>query len=99
MASSISALSSLTSPSTAATKAASNGTDALANKDTFLKLLVAQIKNQDPLSPSDGAQFVAQLAQFSDLEQSVSMRQDLDAIKNALLAAQPPVSTTSQPTA
>ena len=35
----------------------------------FLKLLVAQLKYQDPLSPQDGAAFVAQLAQFAALEQ------------------------------
>ncbi len=61
------------------TKAA--GVDALANKDTFLQLLVAQLKNQNPLSPTDGTQFVTQLAQFSSLEQSTQMRDDLAAIR------------------
>ena len=51
------------------------------SKDTFLKLLVAQIKNQNPLSPADGAQFLAQLAQFSSLEQLVSIRQGVEALK------------------
>lgn len=58
--------------------------DPLANKNTFLKLLVAQLQNQNPLSPADGTQFVAQLAQFSDLEQSVQMRTDVAAIRSAL---------------
>ena len=67
--------------------------DPLASKDTFLKLLVAQIRNQNPLSPADGIQFISQLAEFSSLEQSLAMRQDLDAIKAALDAqAKPPVS-------
>lgn len=35
----------------------------------FLQLLVAQLENQDPLSPQDGAAFVAQLAQFTEVEQ------------------------------
>jgi flagellar basal-body rod modification protein FlgD len=35
----------------------------------FLQLLVAQLKNQDPLSPMDNSQFVSQLAQFSALQQ------------------------------
>ncbi len=38
-------------------------------KNEFLKLLVAQLKHQDPLAPSDGSQMAAQLAQFSSLEQ------------------------------
>ena len=58
-------------------------TDGLADKTTFLKLLVSQIKNQNPLSPQDGSAFVAQLAQFSQVEQLVSIRQDLDSIKSS----------------
>jgi len=57
---------------------ASSGIDGLANEQTFLQLLVAQMKNQDPTQPQDGTQFVAQLAQFSSLEQQIQMRQDLD---------------------
>ena len=58
-------------------------TDAsMVNEQTFLQLLVAQLENQDPLQPQDGSQFVAQLAQFSSLEQEVQMRQDLDTIKS-----------------
>ena len=37
-------------------------------KDTFLKLLVAQMTNQDPMNPQDQQQFLAQLAQFSTVE-------------------------------
>jgi flagellar basal-body rod modification protein FlgD len=44
-------------------------------KDAFLKLLVAQMKNQDPLKPMDDTAFVAQLAQFSSLEQQTSTNQ------------------------
>jgi len=58
----------------------------LASEDTFLQLLVAQLKNQDPLQPQDGSAFVAQLAQFSNLDQSIAARQDLDTIKQALTA-------------
>src|SRR5690242_11241095 len=64
-----------------AAQPAAPGADPLANEQTFLKLLVAQLKNQSPESPSDPMQFVTQLAQFTQLEQSVAMRQDLDAIK------------------
>jgi flagellar basal-body rod modification protein FlgD len=55
-----------------------------ADKSTFLKLLVAQLKNQNPLNPSDGIQFVTQLAQFTSLEQSTAMSQDIAAIRAAL---------------
>jgi flagellar basal-body rod modification protein FlgD len=58
--------------------------DPLASEQTFLQLLVAQLQNQDPTQPQDGTQFVAQLAQFSSLEQQVEMRTDLDAIKTSL---------------
>jgi flagellar basal-body rod modification protein FlgD len=53
-------------------------------KNMFLQLLVAQIKNQDPLNPSDGVQFLTQLAQFQQLEQSMNMGQDLSAIRSDL---------------
>jgi flagellar basal-body rod modification protein FlgD len=53
-------------------------------KNMFLQLLVAQIKNQDPMSPSDGTQFLTQLAQFQQLEQSMNMGQDLSAIRTDL---------------
>jgi len=44
----------------------------------FLQLLVAQLQNQDPLNPQDGTQFVSQLAQFSELENVVGIRQDIE---------------------
>ena len=47
-------------------------------KTDFLKLLVAQLKNQDPLAPQDNTQFVAQLAQFSSLEQGMGVNDRLD---------------------
>lgn len=46
----------------------------------FLKLLTAQLRNQDPLSPLDSTQFVAQLASFSTVEQLVNANTRLDAI-------------------
>jgi flagellar basal-body rod modification protein FlgD len=60
--------------------------DPLANKDTFLQLLVAQLKYQNPENPADGTQFVTQLAQFSSLEQQTASRQDLDSILQTLNA-------------
>ena len=55
-----------------------------ATKETFLKLLVAQIKNQNPLNPADGVEFVAQLAQFTQLEQTIGMAVNLDAMRQDL---------------
>ncbi len=69
------------------------GIDPLANEQTFLKLLVAQMRNQNPLNPTDSVQFVTQLAQFTQLEQTMAMRQDMDGIKADLdKAAAPPTS-------
>jgi len=58
------------------------------DKNAFLKLLVEQLKNQDPLKPQDDSAFVAQLAQFSQLEQSMAINTRLDtlAAQNAGLA-------------
>jgi len=47
-------------------------------KDEFLKLLVAQLGNQDPLNPMDDKEFIAQLAQFSSLEQQISANKNLE---------------------
>ncbi len=48
--------------------------------NSFLKLLTAQLRNQDPLAPLDSTQFVEQLATFSSLEQSVKSNSSLDTI-------------------
>jgi flagellar basal-body rod modification protein FlgD len=61
-----------------------NSTDKLANEQVFLQLFVSQLKNQDPLNPADGTQFVTQLAQFSQLEQSINMSSDLSAIRQQI---------------
>src|SRR4051794_6091288 len=43
------------------------------DKDTFLKILVAQMKMQDPTKPTDSSQFMAQMAQFSTVEQLTNL--------------------------
>jgi flagellar basal-body rod modification protein FlgD len=63
--------------STADTNAAISATDSLGNENTFLQLLVAQIKNQDPTQPVDSSTFLTQLAEFSQLEQMIGIRQDV----------------------
>ena len=47
-------------------------------KDAFLQLLVAQMKYQDPLEPQDNSSFVAELAQFSALEQMTNVASNLE---------------------
>ncbi|MBK3775948.1 flagellar hook assembly protein FlgD [Azospirillum sp. YIM DDC1] len=77
---------------TAATNTATTPPSAAAKKQTvdyeaFLKLLTAQLRNQDPLSPMDATQFMTQLAQLSTVEQGVrtneTLGQVLDTLKNS----------------
>ncbi len=67
-------------PSSSSTTAKSNSPDQLANENTFLKLLMAQVKNQDPLNPSDSTQFIGQLVQFSQLEQLLGINQGVQTL-------------------
>lgn len=83
--------------STQNTTAAGSGNAMVASKETFLKLLVAQLKNQDPLNPMDGMAFVGQLAQFSQLEQLMGIREDLAAAANAQYTVPAAAGETVQP--
>jgi flagellar basal-body rod modification protein FlgD len=65
----------------------SSSVDQLTKESTFLNLLVAQIKNQDPLNPTDSIQFVGQLVQFSQLEQLLSINQGITKLSNGTPAA------------
>ena len=51
-------------------------------QDMFMTLLVTQLKNQDPMEPQDGTQFVTQLAQFNSLDQLIGIKQSIDALVN-----------------
>ena len=55
----------------------SSGTDVL-GKDDFLKILMTQLQNQDPLNPMQDKDFVAQMATFSTLEQITNMGKSID---------------------
>jgi flagellar basal-body rod modification protein FlgD len=76
---------------TAATASASVTGSSQLDSDTFLKLLVAQLKYQDPTSPTDATQFLSQTAQFSVVEKldalSALDQQVLDASKAQTAAA------------
>ena len=75
-----------TAPASASPKKPAPADNPLATEDMFLRLLVTQLRNQNPLHPADGTQFLAQLAQFSTLEQETRARADLDAILKTLQA-------------
>ena len=79
----------------ASSQTASAAADPLANESTFLTLLVSQLKNQNPMNPMDGTTFVTQLAQFSDLEQNLAMRQDLDTLTAKYAATTPAAGSAS----
>lgn len=64
-----------------------------ADEQTFLQLLVTQLKNQDPTNPVDGTQFVAQLATFSQLEQMINANTKLQQIHVDLTQNGPASST------
>lgn len=77
-----------TTNSTASTKSSSSTTDSSTTRTTgseldkqaFLELLVTQLQNQDPLNPTDNSEMVAQLAQFSALEQMSNLNTSFEAL-------------------
>lgn len=57
-------------------------------RDEFLKLLIAQLENQDPTSPQENGEFVAQLAQFSQLEESQKMSESFSQFSSSFQSTQ-----------
>jgi flagellar basal-body rod modification protein FlgD len=57
-------------------------------KDDFLKLLVAQMQNQDPSNPTDDTQMASQLAQFSALEQMTNVADSMNALSSTMTLGQ-----------
>lgn len=60
------------------TASASKATENALGKDAFLKILVTQMKNQNPLEPLKDTEFIGQMAQFSSLEQLTNMNQTMN---------------------
>jgi flagellar basal-body rod modification protein FlgD len=64
--------------------AAKSGQESSLGKDEFLKILVAQIRHQDPMKPLEDKEFIAQMAQFTSVEQLINMSNELKSLKNSL---------------
>jgi flagellar basal-body rod modification protein FlgD len=62
-------------------------TEKTVTQDEFLKLLIAQLQNQDPLQPMDNQEFAAQLATFNSLGQLIDINQKLGTLQNAQASA------------
>ncbi|WAJ29982.1 flagellar hook assembly protein FlgD [Antarcticirhabdus aurantiaca] len=69
-----------TTAATAVSQATKDGIKTGLDYNAFLQLLVAQMKNQDPLNPTDPTQQMSQLASFSNVEQSIKLNQKLAAM-------------------
>lgn len=67
-------------PSTDANQSTSDKASADLNYDSFLKLLVAQMKNQDPTEPMKSSEQIAQLATFSQVEQTIKTNTNLESM-------------------
>jgi len=81
---SVSAPSSTSGSQTDAASGLAGGRESRMGQDAFLKLLTTQLANQDPLKPQDNGEFIAQLAQFSSLEQLTEIQKTLAAMSTAL---------------
>jgi flagellar basal-body rod modification protein FlgD len=77
MTTAINAATTATGGTSAATATSASGTDAASMQDRFLKLLVAQIHNQDPMSPMDNAQMTTQMAQINTVNGIQQLNQTL----------------------
>jgi flagellar basal-body rod modification protein FlgD len=71
-----------------AQRTASTETSSTATYDNFLKLLMTQMKNQDPTEPMKSTDYMAQLATFSQVEQTVKSNSKLDALLSSSTWAQ-----------
>jgi flagellar basal-body rod modification protein FlgD len=79
--------------SSSPSSSSSNGVSSLTSEQTFLQLLIAQIKNQDPLNPTDSIQFVGQLVQYSELEQLMGINQGVQTLAGTTTSTTPPAKT------
>lgn len=80
----VDAVTSATSTTTTSSTSSSSASDASAKAsldyDSFLQLLIAQMKNQDPTDPMDASEQIAQLATFSQVEQTIQTNSNLETL-------------------
>jgi flagellar basal-body rod modification protein FlgD len=81
--------------SSSSSSSSSSSLNSLTSENTFLQLLIAQIKNQDPLNPTDSIQFVGQLVQYSELEQLMGINQGVQTLTGDTTTAAPSTKGTS----
>src|SRR3954471_22083743 len=79
---------STTAPDAAAAANKAKADKNVLGKDDFLKLMVAQMKNQDPMNPSDDKDNIAQMAQFSSLEQITNLASATQELANKMSLTQ-----------
>ncbi|MCF3639554.1 flagellar hook assembly protein FlgD [Rhizobium sp. TRM95111] len=67
-------------PTVTATESSTDAADATLNYESFLQLFVAQLQNQDPTEPMDATEQMAQLATFSQVEQTIKTNSNLESL-------------------
>lgn len=70
-------------PATETRSTSTTKSSASVDYDTFLKLLIAQMRNQDPTNPTDPTAYMSQLAEFSQVEQAIQTNTKLDSMLSA----------------
>jgi flagellar basal-body rod modification protein FlgD len=81
-------VSSATSAAGAGTHASAASAPQTLDYSAFLRLLIAQMKNQDPMNPIDSTEYMSQLASFSSVEQAVKTNTKLDALLTSMALTQ-----------
>jgi flagellar basal-body rod modification protein FlgD len=87
----------MSSAAAASAPKANTSAGSMGDYNTFLQLLIAQAKNQDPTNPTDPSQYVQQFAALSQVEQSVTTNAKLDQIISGIEALRPTTSQSDAP--